>query len=85
MRGDSFLSRHQDTSISLLFSWQKQVQVLGVGPAPLPFKKLTAESLAQAIRETVTNMVMRKRTAELGRHLQTEDGPGRTVELFSNT
>lgn len=63
-------------------SWGMRVQALGVGPAPLPFKKLTARQLAQAIQKTVTNPAMRKQAAELGRRLQAEDGPGRTMELF---
>lgn len=63
-------------------SWGERIHALGVGPAPLPFNKLTAESLAEAIRETVTNPTMRKQAAEVGRRLQAEDGPGRTIELF---
>jgi sterol 3beta-glucosyltransferase len=58
-------------------SWGKQVQALGIGPAPLPFKKLTATQLAEAIREAVTNTTMRKQATEL------EDGPGRTINIFS--
>jgi UDP:flavonoid glycosyltransferase YjiC (YdhE family) len=63
-------------------SWARQVQALGAGPAPLPFQTLTAERLAAAIREAVTNPAMRQRAAELGRQIQAEDGPGRTIELF---
>jgi sterol 3beta-glucosyltransferase len=63
-------------------SWARQVQALGAGPAPLPFQTLTAERLAEAVREAVTNPAMRQRAAELGRQIQAEDGPGRTIELF---
>ena len=63
-------------------SWARQVYALGVGPAPLPFQTLTAERLAQAIREAVTNPAMRRRAAELGRQIQAEDGLGRTSEVF---
>ncbi len=64
-------------------SWAQQVHALGVGPAPLPFQTLTAERLAEAIREAVTNPAMRQRAAELGRQIQAEDRLGRTIELFS--
>jgi UDP:flavonoid glycosyltransferase YjiC (YdhE family) len=63
-------------------SWARQVHALGVGPAPLPFQTLTAERLAEAIREAMTNHVMRQRAAELSRRIQREDGLGRTSELF---
>ncbi|GHO99239.1 hypothetical protein KSF_092870 [Reticulibacter mediterranei] len=63
-------------------SWGARIHAIGVGPAPIPFKKLTAEGLAQAIREAVTNEAMCKRAAELGQRMQTEDGTERTLELF---
>ncbi len=63
-------------------SWARQVYALGAGPAPLPFQTLTAERLAEVIREAVTNPAMRQRAAELGRQIQAEDGLGRTIELF---
>jgi len=64
-------------------SWARRVHALGVGPAPLSFQTLTAERLAEAIREAVTNPAMRQRAAALGRQIQAEDGLGRTIELFS--
>lgn len=63
-------------------SWARQVHALGVGPVPLPFQRLTAERLAEAIREAVTNPTMRQRATELGRRIQAEDGLGRTNEIF---
>jgi UDP:flavonoid glycosyltransferase YjiC (YdhE family) len=63
-------------------SWARQVQALGAGLAPLTFQTLTAERLAEAMRDAVTNPAMRQRAAELGRQIQAEDGPGRTIELF---
>ena len=46
--------------------WGQRVADLGVGPAPIPRKKLTAERLAQAIQVAVTDQAMRGRAAELG-------------------
>jgi UDP:flavonoid glycosyltransferase YjiC (YdhE family) len=55
----------------------------GAGPAPIPFPALTAERLAAAIHQAVTDQHMRHRAAELGTRIRAEDGPGRTAELFS--
>jgi sterol 3beta-glucosyltransferase len=63
-------------------SWAGLVSALGAGPAPLPFPTLTAERLAEAIREAVTNAAMRQRATELGKQIQAEDGVGQTVEHF---
>ena len=63
-------------------SWARQVHALGAGPAPLPFQTLTAERLAEAIREAVTNAAMRQRATELSKQIQAEDGVGQTMEHF---
>jgi len=63
-------------------SWAGLVSALGAGPAPLPFQTLTAERLAEAIREAVTNPAMRQRATELGKQIQAEDGAGQTIEHF---
>ncbi len=62
--------------------WGKRVYDLGVGTAPIPRRKLTADRLAQAIQETVTNTTMRQRAAELGSKIQAEDGVANAVEII---
>jgi sterol 3beta-glucosyltransferase len=57
------------------------VAVLGVGPQPIPQKRLDAERLAQAIRLAVTDTAMRERAAVLGAAIRAEDGVARAVEL----
>ena len=54
--------------------WGRRVHDLGVGPAPIPRSKLTVDRLAQAIQEAITNTTMRRRAAELGSKIQSEDG-----------
>lgn len=54
---------------------------LGVGPAPIPRKKLTAERLAQAIQTAVTDQTLRERAAELGAKIRAEDGIARAVAV----
>jgi sterol 3beta-glucosyltransferase len=59
--------------------WGQQVVKLGVGTQPIPRKKLNAENLADAIRETVENSEMRQNAAELGQKIRAENGIGAAV------
>lgn len=61
--------------------WGQRVADLGVGPAPIPRKKLTAGRLAQAIQTAVTDQTMRQRAAELGARIRAEDGVARAVAV----
>jgi len=63
--------------------WGQRVAELGVGSKPIPRKQLTAERLANAIREVVTNEDMRQRAAKLGKQIQTENGIESAVEIFN--
>lgn len=63
--------------------WGQRVAELGVGPKPIPRKKLTAESLANAIREVITNQDMRQRAAKLGKQIQAENGIESAVNIFN--
>ncbi len=62
--------------------WGRRVQALGVGPPPLPLKKLDAGRLAQAIHAAMTDMEMRRRAASLGAAIRGEDGVGKAVEII---
>ena len=61
--------------------WGQRVAELGVGPEPIPRKKLTVERLARAIQEAVTDQTMRRRAAELGSKIRAEDGIARAVAV----
>ena len=62
--------------------WGRRTAELGVGPEPIPRIKLTAERLARAIQEAVTDKEMRQRAAGLGARIQAEDGVAQAVEVF---
>ena len=66
------------------FFWGQRVAGLGVGPEPIPRKKLTVERLAQAIQEALTDQAMRKRAANLGSRIQGEDGVARAVAVVQS-
>jgi sterol 3beta-glucosyltransferase len=59
--------------------WGKRVKALGVGPEPIPFRKLTAARLARAIRQAVTQPEIRRRAASLGAAIRAQDGVGDAV------
>jgi UDP:flavonoid glycosyltransferase YjiC (YdhE family) len=61
--------------------WGQRVAELGVGPEPIPRKRLTVERLAQAMERAVTDETMRRRAAALGTKIQAEDGVARAVAV----
>ncbi len=63
--------------------WGQRVADLGVGPKPIPRKKLTVERLASAIQEAVANEGMRQRAVEVGKQIQTENGIDSAVEIIN--
>jgi sterol 3beta-glucosyltransferase len=63
--------------------WGQRVAELGVGSKPIPRKKLTAESLAKAIREVITNQGMRQRAEKLGKQIQAENGIESAVNILN--
>lgn len=62
--------------------WGGRVAELGVGPQPIPIKKLSAEKLADAIIRVTTDDKMRTRAALLGERIRAEDGVGKAVDLI---
>lgn len=64
------------------FFWGRQVHRLGVGPKPVPQRKLTPERLAAAIRQMVTDTAMQEKAATLGRKLRAEDGVANGVRFL---
>jgi sterol 3beta-glucosyltransferase len=61
--------------------WGRRVEHLGVGPAPIPQRKLTAARLADALKVAVSDAGMRERAAALGDRLRAEDGVANAVSL----
>lgn len=59
--------------------WGRRVAELGVGPAPVPFRKLNADRLGEAIRAAVTDRGFVERAAALARVIAAEDGAAPVV------
>lgn len=63
--------------------WGARVEALGVGPAPIPRKNLTAARLADALRRAMDDRAMRERAASLGEAIRAEDGVANAVSCFN--
>lgn len=64
------------------FFWGRRTQALGVGPEPVPFKKLTAHKLSQAVNKALQDSTLHARARQLGKQLQAEDGVVHAVEVI---
>jgi sterol 3beta-glucosyltransferase len=63
--------------------WGARVASLGVGPAPIPQRRLDARLLATALVRMRDDAAMRQRAAALGRALREEDGLGVAVRTLT--
>ena len=63
------------------FYWGKRLAQLGVGLEPLPFKRLSAATLADGIQRLASDGSLRQRAALLGEKIRAENGLQRAVEI----
>jgi sterol 3beta-glucosyltransferase len=63
--------------------WGERVSDLGVGPAPIARKQLTADNLARAIQTAVSDSRMREKAAALGAKIRLEDGIGNAARIIA--
>jgi UDP:flavonoid glycosyltransferase YjiC (YdhE family) len=64
------------------FANRDQIVKLGLGPKTCDFKKITAESISNAITECVTNETFKKNAVEISERLQNANGIELTVQLI---
>jgi sterol 3beta-glucosyltransferase len=62
--------------------WARTVYQAGVGPRPIPRKRLSVELLAEAINTAVTDTGLRERAAQLGERIRTENGVQEAVRVI---
>ena len=62
--------------------WGQRLHRLGVGPPPIPLKRLTVDCLATAIEQLTSDDEMRLRAARLGWLLRKEDGVGNAMQVI---
>lgn len=63
--------------------WGRRIAELGVGPQPIRRKHLTGERLAASITQAITDSSMRRRAADLGEAIRSEDGVGNAVTVVA--
>jgi UDP:flavonoid glycosyltransferase YjiC (YdhE family) len=62
--------------------WGRRVYELGVGVKPVARHKLTADVLAEGIRQVVSDMKMREAAASLGEKIRSENGVENAVQVI---
>jgi UDP:flavonoid glycosyltransferase YjiC (YdhE family) len=62
--------------------WGQRVAELGVGPRPIPRRRLTVDVLARALRFAAEDAAVRQRAAAIGANIRAEDGLARAVEII---
>ena len=65
------------------FYWGEKAFDLGVGPKPVPFRQLSAQRLASAIQEAISEPHYKQCAADLGQKLSKENGVQRAVKIIS--
>ena len=61
--------------------WGARIKRLGLGPKPIPRKKLTADQLANAIRIVVADSGMKQRAKSCGEAIRAENGLDNAVKI----
>lgn len=62
--------------------WGKRIHELGVGPKPIPHKRLTSEALTAALTEATSNKEMMRAAEELGEKIREENGVSCAVSFI---
>jgi UDP:flavonoid glycosyltransferase YjiC (YdhE family) len=62
--------------------WGRRIHRLGVGPEPLPAKRISSRRLASLIDQAVNDTQMQHRASELGRGLSGEDGVAAAIRII---
>jgi len=65
------------------FAWGRRVFELGVGPNPIPRKKLTVDNLTKAIQSSLSPEI-RSKAAELGLQIRSENGVETAAKIIKN-
>jgi sterol 3beta-glucosyltransferase len=61
--------------------WARRLNAIGIGPAAIPHRRLTAENLADAIRVTLADSRFRDNAAQVAARIDAEDGAGRVLAI----
>jgi sterol 3beta-glucosyltransferase len=62
--------------------WASRIALLGAGTKPIPYRKLTASALGDAIAAAVGDASYQTAAAEVSRRIAEEDGAGQVIEAI---
>ncbi|MFF0728614.1 glycosyltransferase [Streptomyces sp. NPDC004134] len=62
--------------------WASRLATLGAATAPIPFRSLTAERLADSLEQAVKQQAHSRAATRASKHLATENGAGRTLKII---
>ena len=62
--------------------WGRRVYELGCGPKPVRLRKLTADTLAEALADLSTNLDYRRNAADVAERLHAEDGCDKAIRVI---
>jgi UDP:flavonoid glycosyltransferase YjiC (YdhE family) len=65
--------------------WGQRIQAIGVGPAPIPQKQLTAQKLANAIQTVIESEDMTAKALSVGKAIHAEDGIENALNVIHST
>jgi len=68
--------------VSDQFGWADELHRLGVAPAAVPRRTLTAAKLARRLQEALAAPDMRTKAAAIANRMKNDDGPARAAELI---
>jgi sterol 3beta-glucosyltransferase len=63
--------------------WAARLAALGTGPRPIPYKRLSAQALAAAIRDAITRPSYRTQAQAMASQLASEDGAAPIVKMLT--
>jgi UDP:flavonoid glycosyltransferase YjiC (YdhE family) len=64
--------------------WGKRIAMLGVGPSPIPRKRLTSEEFAVSLSQLVNHQTFKENAQALGRQIRSENGVARAIEIIES-
>ncbi|MGR8933710.1 MAG: glycosyltransferase [Gammaproteobacteria bacterium] len=64
--------------------WARQLQILGVADIPLPARKVTARSLAQAVLKTLASATISRQAYNCGSEMRRHDGVAQAVRMIES-
>jgi UDP:flavonoid glycosyltransferase YjiC (YdhE family) len=63
--------------------WGKRIASLGVGPHPIPYRKLSAFRLVRNINQGINDLEIRENAKKLGQRIRTENGVQTAVKIVN--